>query len=161
MKTNTTRIMAVDPGMQYVGIAIFEGDNLLWYGVRTFPGHDVRSQIKQYLTSIFQKYQPTILAVEEPFYAQSLLSDNLKKLTREIKTWGKWKSLAVHSYSPPTVKAFFCRDQKTKQSLAEAMIERYPFLGRYLTNLPWRRRYWFHVFDAVGLGLMCFQKTSH
>ena len=55
MTTSTTRIMAVDPGMQYVGIAIFEGDNLLWYGVRTFPGHDVRSQIKQYLTSLLQQ----------------------------------------------------------------------------------------------------------
>ena len=102
-----------------------------------------------------------MLVVEEPFYAQSLLSDNLKKLTREIKTWGKWKGLAVRSYAPPMVKAFFCRDQKTKQSLAEAMIERYPFLSRYLTNLPWRRRYWFHVFDAVGLGLMCVRKMRH
>ncbi len=155
---SSTRIMAVDPGTQYLGIAILEGEKLIWYGVRTFPSHDVRSQIKQYLTSLLQKYQPTVLVVEEPFYAQSLLSDNLKKLTREIKTWGKWKGLAVRSYPPPTVKAFFCRDRKTKQSLAEAMIERYPFLGRYLTNLPWRREYWFHVFDAVGLGLMCVHK---
>jgi RNase H-fold protein (predicted Holliday junction resolvase) len=74
MTTNTTRIIAVDPGMQYLGVAIFEGDNLLWYGVKTFPGHDVRSQIKQYLTSLFQKYQPSVLAVEEPLYAKSLLS---------------------------------------------------------------------------------------
>jgi hypothetical protein len=58
------------------------------------------------------------------------------------------------------VKAFFCRDRKTKQSLAEAMIETYPFLTRYLTNLPWRRRYWFHVFDAIGLGLMCQRKLG-
>jgi hypothetical protein len=69
-----------------------------------------------------------VLVVEEPFYAQSLLSDNLKKLTSTIKMWGKWKGLAVRSYAPPTVKAFFCRDRKTKQSLAEAMIETYPFL---------------------------------
>jgi hypothetical protein len=101
------------------------------------------------------------LSVYESKLAPRAVSDNLKKLTREIKTWGKWKRLVVRGYSPPTVKAFFCRDQKTKQSLAEAMIERYPFLGRYLTNLPWRRRYWFHVFDAIGLGLMCVQKTRH
>jgi Holliday junction resolvasome RuvABC endonuclease subunit len=130
--------------------------------VKTFPGRNVlastRLEAQQYLTTIFRKYQPTILAVEEPFYAQSLLSDDLKKLTQAIKTWGKWKGLIVRSYTPPAVKAFFCRDQKTKQSLAEAMIAAYPFLTRYLTNLPWRRRYWFHVFDAVGLGLMCSRK---
>ena len=159
------RVLAVDPGMQYLGVAVLEGEDLIWYGVKTFPGRhtlpDIRPQVQQYLTGILQKYQPTVLAVEEPFYAQSLSSGNLQKLTSSIKTWGKWKGLAVRSYAPPMVKAFFCRDQKTKQSLAEAMIEKYPFLTRYLTNLPWRRRYWFHVFDAVGLGLMCVQKTRH
>lgn len=135
------RILAVDPGLQYLGVAVLEGEELIWYGVKTFPDGDMRPQIRQYLTSVLQKYQPTVLVVEEPFYAQSLLSDNLKKLTSLIKTWGKWKGLAVRSYAPPTVKAFFCRDAKTKQSLAEAMIQKYPFLTRYLTNLPWRRRY--------------------
>jgi len=152
------RILAVDPGMQYLGIAVLEGEEIIWYGVKTFPGGNVRTQMKQYLTTIYQKYHPRVLVVEEPFYAQSLLSDNLRKLTREINTWGRWKGLLVRSYTPPAVKAFFCRDQKTKQSLAEALIGKYPFLRRYLTDLPWRRRYWFHVFDAVGLGLMCQRK---
>jgi Holliday junction resolvasome RuvABC endonuclease subunit len=165
MKTNSPkRILAVDPGMQHLGVAVLDGEDLIWYGVKTFPSSvlalGIRSQMRQYLTTVLQRYRPTVLVVEEPFYAQSLLSDNLKKLTSDIKTWGKWKGLSVRAYAPPVVKAFFCRDQKTKQSLAEAMIEKYPFLTRYLTNLPWRRRYWFHVFDAVGLGLMCQRKLS-
>jgi Holliday junction resolvasome RuvABC endonuclease subunit len=159
-----TRIMAVDPGIQYLGIAILEGEELIWYAVKTFPERktlsNMRPQVKQYLTAVLERHHPSVLAVEEPFYAQSLLSQNLCKLTEDIKTWGKWKGLKVHSYCPPAVKAFFCRDEKTKQSLAEAMIERYPFLARYLTLLPWRRRYWFHVFDAVGLGLMCHKKLT-
>ena len=157
------RILAVDPGLQYLGVAVLQDEALLWYGIKTFPGIDVtrkRMEAQQYLTRVAQKYQPTILVVEEPFYAQSLLSDNLKKLTQAIRTWGKWKGLVVRGYTPPEVKAFFCRDQRTKQSLAEAMIDKYPFLRRYLTNLPWSRRYWFHVFDAVGLGLMCVIKMG-
>lgn len=156
--------MAVDPGMQYLGVAILDGEELVWYAVKTFPERKVltnmRPQVKQYLSTIFERHHPSVLAVEEPFYAQSLSSSNVCKLTEEIKTWGRWKGLQVHSYYPPTVKAFFCRDQRTKESLAEAMIERYPFLARYLTLLPWRRRYWFHVFDAVGLGLMCHKKLN-
>ena len=143
---------------------MLEGENLLWYGVKTFPSSalalGIRSQMRQHLTTLLQRYRPTVLVVEEPFYVQSLLSDNLKKLTNDIKTWGKWKGLAVRAYAPPVVKAFFCRDQKTKQSLAEAIVEKYPFLARYLTILHWRRRYWFHVFDAVGLGLMCHRKLA-
>ena len=154
--------MAVDPGMQHLGVAILEGEELIWYGIKTFPGRKtlpyMRSQVQQYLTKVLQTYQPQVLVVEEPFYAQSMLSKNLRTLTQDIKTWGRWKKLRVYSYLPTDVKAFFCRDRKTKQSLAEAMIEQYPFLARYLTYLPWKRRYWFHVFDAVGLGLMCQKK---
>ena len=158
------RIMAIDPGMQYLGVAILEGEELIWYGIKTFPGRKLlpymRPQVQQYLTKLLHIYSPEVLVVEEPFYAQSMLSKNLRTLTEDIKTWGRWKRLRVLSYLPTAVKAFFCRDRKNKQSLAEAMIERYPFLSRYLTLLPWRRRYWFHVFDAVGLGLMCQRKLT-
>jgi len=158
------RILAIDPGRQYLGAALLEGEELVWYAVKTFPGRKnfstLKSQVQQYLNAIVEKYQPSAIAVEEPFYAQSLLSCRLCKLTEAIKTWAKWRGLKIHTYYPPEVKAFFCRDRKTKDSLAEAMIARYPFLQRYLTFLPWRRRYWFHIFDAIGLGLMCQKKIA-
>jgi Holliday junction resolvasome RuvABC endonuclease subunit len=156
------RILAVNPGMQYLGVAVLEGEELVWYGIKTFPGRKtmphMRTEVQQYLTKLLQAHRPDTLAVEDPFYAQSLLSKNLRTLTEDIKTWGRWKRLRVCSYLPTAVKAHFCRDQKTKQSLAEAMVERFPFLARYLSILSWRRRYWFHVFDAVGLGLLCHNK---
>ena len=161
---STMRILSVEPGIQYLGIAILEGEELIWYGIKTFPGRKtmpfMRQEVQQYLSTLFRKFHPDTLAVEEPFYAQSLLSKNLRTLTTDIKTWGRWKGLRVHSYLPTAVKAYFCRDQQTKQSLAEAMIDRYPFLARYLAILSWRRRYWFHVFDAVGLGLLCSKKLA-
>ena len=162
--TPTMRILAVEPGIQYLGIAILEGEELIWYGIKTFPGRKtmpfMRREVQQYLSALARKFNPDTLAVEEPFYAQSLLSKNLRTLTADIKTWGRWKGLGVHSYLPTAVKAHFCRDQQTKQSLAEAMVDRYPFLARYLAILSWRRRYWFHVFDAVGLGLLCAKKLA-
>jgi Holliday junction resolvasome RuvABC endonuclease subunit len=156
--------MGIDPGMRHLGVAILEGENLVWYGVKTFEYGPVlpqrQTEMREYLTKLFVTHAPTVLAVEEPFYAQSLMSSGLKQLTQDIKTWGQWKELRVYSYVPPAVKAFFCRDRQTKQSLAEALIAQYPFLTRYFTNLPWRRRYWFHVFDAVGLALMCERKLA-
>jgi len=163
MNTNSARrILAINPGMEHLGIAVLQGEDLLWYGVKTFTSvsgiFEVRLAVQRQLSTIIQKYGPQILVVEEPFYAQSLLSENLVQLTREIKAWSKFKGRTVRSYTPPVVKAFFCGDQKTKQSLVEAMIQKYPFLTRYFSYLPLRRRYWFHVFDAVGLGLMCARK---
>src|SRR5439155_2982389 len=120
------RIMAVDPGMQYLGIAVLEGEELIWYGIKTFPGRKIlpymRTEVQQYLTKLLQTYEPQVLVVEDPFYAQSLLSKNLRTLTQDIKTWGRWKGVRVCSYLPTAVKAFFCRDRKNKQSLAEALI---------------------------------------
>jgi Holliday junction resolvasome RuvABC endonuclease subunit len=162
--TSLQRVIAVNPGMQYLGVAILENEDLIWYGIKTFPGKKtlvtMRPQVEQFLATVIQKYSPGVLVVEEPFYAQSLLSPNLRKLTEQIKSWAKWRGLRVKSYVPPEVKAFFCRDHQTKESLAEAMIAQYPFLAKYLSPLPWKRRYWFHVFDAVGLGLMCQRKLA-
>ena len=156
------RILAVNPGKRYLGVAFFEGEQLEWYRVKTFPGRKtlphMRQEVQQYLTTLLQTYSPDTLAVEEPFYAPSLLSKNLRTLTEDIKTWGRWKRLRVCSYLPTAVKAHFCRDEQTKQSLAYAMVERFPFLARYLSIRSCRRQYWFHVFDAVGLGLLCHNK---
>lgn len=158
------RILAIDPGIRYLGAAVLDGEELVWYGVKTFADGrtlpSVRSDVRAYLADLVSKFNPQVLVVEEPFYAQSCLSKNLYALTEEVKTWGKWKGLKVQSYLPTAAKAFFCRDKQTKQSLAEAMIAVYPFLRRYLTVLPWRRRYWLHVFDAVGLGLMFQRKRA-
>src|SRR5882757_8877927 len=101
------RILAVEPGVEHAGVAVLEGENLLWYGVKTFSSgkklSEMRLAIQQHLAAIVEKYQPRVLVVEEPFYAQSLLSDDLVKLAREIKTWGKLKGLKVRSYTPPVV----------------------------------------------------------
>lgn len=158
------RILAVDPGVRYLGVAVLDGEELVWYGVKTFPDGrtlpSMRSDIRAYLADLLRKFEPRALVIEEPFYTQSLLSKSVRALTQEIKTWGKWKGLRVYAYLPTAVKAFFCRDGQTKQSLAEAMIAIYPFLRRYLSHLAWRQRYWLHVFDAIALGLMCHRKLA-
>jgi len=160
--------MAVDPGTKYLAVAILEGEELIWYNIKRVRGPKtlpyMRIQVQQYLTKILHDYKPEILAVEEPFYAQAMSSKNLQTLTQEIKTWGRWKGLRVYSYLPKTVKAYFCGDRKTKQSLAEAMVEQYPFLVQYLNIVPEQRYfedegYWLRLFDAVALGLMCHRKS--
>jgi Holliday junction resolvasome RuvABC endonuclease subunit len=158
------RVLGIDPGTRHLGLAVLEGEDILWYRVKTVSGpktpHELATQVKTSLTNVIRAYQPAIIAIDEPFYAQAAQSTGLRALVAEIKTWARWQRLEVRSYTSPEVKAFFCRDDVTRRSLAEAMIERYPFLRRYLTYLPWRERYWFHVFDAVGVALMCQKKRA-
>lgn len=155
-------MLGIDPGTRHIGLAVLAGEDIVWYRVKTLVSQrtlqDLVIEVKTYLTKVLRTYQPSVIAIEEPFYPQSAESALLRALTDEIKTWARWHRLEVWSSTPPEVKAFFCRDDATKRSLAEAIIERYPFLRRYLTYLPWRLRYWFHVFDAVGLALMWQRK---
>lgn len=154
--------MAVHPSTLHLGIAILEGEELIWYGVKSFRGgHELPYRIKSvraYLTKLLQKYEPEVLAVVEPFHRQSALSKDIGTLTENIKTWGKWKGLDVYSYLPAAVKAYFCRDRKTRESVTLAVIEKYPFLARYHVLIPWDDRHWFRMFEAVAVGLMCSRK---
>lgn len=103
-----SRILSIDPGMQYLGIAVLEGEEIVWYGVKTFPeartAREIYVKVEGYLSSILDKFGSTVLAIEEPFYPQSLSSENLRKLTERIKTWAKWRGLRVRSYYHPRLK---------------------------------------------------------
>jgi Holliday junction resolvasome RuvABC endonuclease subunit len=162
--TSDLRVLGIDPGTRHLGLAVLEGEEILWYHVKTLTSpralRDLSTEVKTYLTKVIRAYQPSVIAIKEPFYSQAAGSAMLRALTDEVKTWARWQGLEVWSATPPEVKAFFCRDDTSRRSLAEAMIERYPFLRRYLTYLPWSMRYWFHVFDAVGFALMCHRKRA-
>ena len=156
--------MAVDPGTRRFGIAILEGEKLIWYRVKYFHGRcelpDRRKNILSYLTKLLQKFEPEVLAVEEPFYTQAKESEYITALSEDIKTWGKWKGLEVYGYLPTTVIAYFCRDRQTRESLKEFLVQQYPVLTRYHVLIPWDDKHWFRLFDAVGLGLMCSRKLA-
>ncbi len=70
MTTPVTRILAIDPGMQYLGFAGFEREELLWFGVKTFPDEmspmDDRCRIQQFLAELLQTHAPSVLAISVP-----------------------------------------------------------------------------------------------
>ena len=53
--------------MEHVGLAVFEGEKLLWYAVKKFREpktvSEARLRIQQYLAVLVEMYQPTVLAV--------------------------------------------------------------------------------------------------
>jgi hypothetical protein len=47
----SNRIMAVDLGMQYLGVAVLDGEELVWYAVKPFPARKVLANIRPKSTS--------------------------------------------------------------------------------------------------------------
>jgi Holliday junction resolvasome RuvABC endonuclease subunit len=141
-----------------LGVAIFEGASLRFYGIKTLrvPGtpDDVRRAATRVLAALIDTYNPTNLAIQQPLVVQQR-SELLAHVIGAIKTTARRKGLVVSEYSPQIVRRFVCTDtQPTKRQAALRLAERYPELGHYL-SLPsrWEELYYERIFGAVAVGL--------
>jgi hypothetical protein len=125
-------------------------------------GHDPKHTVEHFLASCTGSASPTLLVIEEPYYAQARLSKRLSALTRAITAWGRLHGAKVCSYIPPTVKARFCDGKPTRCMLAEAVARRHPFLERFRrpTLTPRARLYWQQMFEAVALGIVAISDQA-
>jgi Holliday junction resolvasome RuvABC endonuclease subunit len=163
---NSKRVLAVDPGRRMLGVAIFEGASLRFYGIKTLhvPGtpQDVRRAASRVLTALIAAYKPTHLAVEQPLVVQQR-SELLAHVIGALKTTARRKGLVVSEYSPQIVRRFVCKDtQPTKRQVALRLAECYPELGYYI-SLPsrWEELYYERMFGAVAVGLVALSTQKH
>jgi Holliday junction resolvasome RuvABC endonuclease subunit len=159
-RTTSLRVLAIAPGTRHLGVAVFEGKELVRFGVKTFEGkktaQSLSTKIEKCLEDLHQRHLPTTLAVEEVFYAQARRSPLLRPLITTVKRWGRKKGLRVVSYLPPNVKERICTGKRTRRNLAEAVVRRFSFLRSFLKESRTHnaRQYWQQMFDAVALGML-------
>jgi Holliday junction resolvasome RuvABC endonuclease subunit len=163
MRASIQRVLAIAPGAQHLGVAVLEGEELIWFGVKSFSGRKTAGtllpKVERYIDELIARHTPGTLAIEEPYYAQARLSPLLGPLTAALKRSGRQQGLRVVRYLPTTVKARLCEKKRTRQGLAEAMIRRYWFLFQFAK--PGRTRlYWWQMFDAVALGVLAARDVT-
>src|SRR5439155_2294705 len=91
--TRPVRILAVDPGTRYMGVAFLVGPELIRADVEHVrePGmtpHVVDRKAERVLGHWFARYQPEMLAVEATFFALSKRRRQLKRLIKANSTLG-------------------------------------------------------------------------
>lgn len=160
------RILAIDPGTKYMGIAVLENTNLIWRGIKALKhrkiSHRFLKEARKIILELFEDYEPYVLVLEKTFFVQSKRSSLLNVLTDEIKHLGKRKGLRIFEYAPTTVRKFICQDGKaTKMETARIIATRYyPWLyydyAKEKGKAWFKEKYWLHAFDAIALGLMCY-----
>ena len=163
MPTSIQRVLAIAPGAQHLGAAVLEGEELIWFGVKSFSGRKTAGtllpKVERCIDQLIARHTPDALAIEEPYYAQARLSPLLGSLTAALKRKGGQRGLRVVRYLPTTVKARLCEGKRTRQGVAEAMIRRYWFLFQFAK--PGRpRHYWRQMFDAVALGVLAVRDAT-
>ncbi|MEX1138909.1 MAG: crossover junction endodeoxyribonuclease RuvC [Bacteroidota bacterium] len=159
-KKNRTRILGIDPGTRNIGFALFDGGDLVHYGVKTIQAknspHETLKAGRRIILRLISDFSPDSLVVEKTFFAKSRNAALLNVFGDEIKALGKRRGLQVQSFAANTVRKIICGNgAASKDDVAKAMVSHYPELKPYLTSdRKWKERYQRNMFDAVALAMV-------
>ncbi len=164
MPKEPPRILAVNPGSRYLGIAAFRGPELLDWGVKVITGKTPTEKLKtarQILASLIGQYRPDVLAVKRLHRSRS--SPQLNGLVRQIKTLARRRGIRVREYSIQDVKDALCPDTRAnKRRLAGVLAAMYPALAYDLERETQNRNpYRVRSFEAVALAAVCWQQIEN
>lgn len=159
MSKHNSKILAIDPGTKYMGVALLDGEKLVYHGVSVISDGSSREKLKagkKIILRLINDFRPDVLVVERSFFNNNKRASLLNVLVDKMKAIGKKKGLRVLSYAPTTVRKFICGNGWTdKKTASEVIVSIYPELRIYLTqDKAWKERYHQNMFDAVALGVM-------
>ena len=155
------RILAIDPGTRYNGIAVLDGPELVYYAIKTLNRPTSRTRIvdraREIVREMVGAYGPAIVAIEQPFihHASAHLLPAIAEMKREAHRLGA----PVQEYLPTTIRRYVCHSPKaTKLDVAAAVADLFPELKRHLNYVDeWTQKYYSNMFDAIAVGLACQQ----
>lgn len=171
------KILGVNQGTRYLGIAFFQGYELRDWGVKVIEGKWSKEKMEKAImivSSLIEQYQPDALAIKRLHISRS--SPSLNILVERIKELAKIKGLTVYQYSIKELEAFFSEEDLSacnggsrsnrakpqaerinKKKLAEIITKEYPALLQELEKEKSHRNpYHIRMFEAVALGKICF-----
>ena len=153
-------ILAVRPGRREMGVAVLEGDDLLFWGVagfRSVSEEGLRYAVRRKLESLILIYQPQVIASEKPSHIRLKASQMLGDVAAQVSIVALEMSLEHCIVDPKNVRLRLCGSRKTsRRAMAEYVISLYPHLGRYHRCMSrWQQSYWMPMFTAVAVGLVC------
>jgi Holliday junction resolvasome RuvABC endonuclease subunit len=166
MSKHNTKILAIDPGTRYIGVALLDGEKLVYHGVKVIPSEkSPNEKLKEgrgIIRRLIKDYKPDVLVVERSFFANNRTASLLHVFINRIIAIGKRKGIKVVSYATSTVRNFICGNGRTdKKTLSKVIVSKYPELKVYLSqNRIWKDRYHQNMFDAVTLGLMALYSRN-
>jgi Holliday junction resolvasome RuvABC endonuclease subunit len=163
MPRKLLKILGINPGTRYFGIAVFQGPELKDWGIKVVKGRWSKEKMRRVMkivSRLTEQYEPKVLAIKKLHPSRS--SNNLKSLVRKIKELARRKKLKVYQYSIEELEAFFSPGEKTnKKGLAELVASAYPeLLNELKKEKTSKNSYHLRMFEAVALGSMCFHQLD-
>jgi Holliday junction resolvasome RuvABC endonuclease subunit len=163
MPKRRLKIIGINPGTRYLGIAIFQGPELWDWRIKVLKGKWSKEKMKkaiEVISDFIERYEPNILAIKKLHPARK--SSNLARLVARIKEFSRRKNLKVYQYSIKDVEEFFIREDKlNKKNLTEAIVSENPALFHELQKEKSNKNfYYIRVFEAAALASACAQRLG-
>jgi len=163
MVKESLKIIGINPGTRYLGIALFQGPELWDWRIKVFEGRWTKAKmekIKETILGFIKRYEPNFIAIKRLHPSRS--SPNLKKLVAKIKEMSRRKGLKICQYSINDLEGFFNPEEKiNKKSLAEVLASEYPVLSHEFSKEKSNKNaYHIRMFEAVALGAVCFHQLD-
>lgn len=153
-----TQILALRPGKRKMGVAVFDGQDLLYWGVAGFrqSGEDLFDAVERRVERLAQTYQSEVIALEKPSPLRLAASWSLSGITNRISEAADRSNLPLRAYDRGTVRDELCGSAwASRRELSDRIIELYPHLERYLDcSSEWKKSYWLAMFAAVAVGVV-------
>lgn len=163
MKNNKTTILTINPGSHLLGIAIFEGTDLIDWGTKVIYGKSASDKLRKAIdivSGLVTWHRPELIAMKK--IHPSRTSPQLEELCRNIRHFCAEHSIPVRSYSIEQIGAFFGDGARISSALvAEQIAFQYPALARTLIREHnSSNHYHSRMFKAVALGVIALRDIS-
>ncbi|MEI6153509.1 MAG: hypothetical protein WCQ90_05430 [Deltaproteobacteria bacterium] len=164
MKKKEVNILAVNPGTKYVGIAVFRGPDLVYWGTKVLKGKWSKEKMKcveKTLLNLIDQHSVTMLVLKKLDSSRS--SRNLNALVLSIQRCAKKKKLRICSYTLSDLKKFLALGTKiNKMEIAGLAVARYQFLIHQLEReRKHKHPYFVRMFEAIAAGILAFNRLDH
>jgi hypothetical protein len=158
--TKPNIVIAVVPSTRTVGIVVFKGLELVYYGIKEASKHRLQHtphsrarEAVRAMEQVIHKYQPGHFVTLSPHPLQRF-STKLPVITKEIARSVRHLRLTFHEYQRAEVRNRLCPGRRaTRQAVAAHLSVFYPELSRYVHGVSlWQRLYYARMFDAIAAG---------
>jgi len=158
MTKRPLKIIGINPGTRYLGIAVLYGSELMDWRIKVLDGKWSKEKMEKALgiiSNFMERYQPNVLAIKK--LHSSRRSENLLRLVNKIKEFSRRKKLKVCQYSIKEIERFFVEEGKlNKQNLIGAIVKLYPMLHHDIKKEQTHKNpYYFRMFEAMALAAAC------
>ena len=155
------RIIGINPGTRYLGLAVFQDRSLFDWRIKLLEGKWSKKKIDKAIDIIseyIELYDLNTIALKKLHPAHS--SKNLRLLVSRIKALARRRKIRVYQYSVKEIEKILLEDAKNnKKNLAEKMVSDYPCLVHELEKEKAHKNpYHLRMFEAVALGAASIYK---